>query len=171
LEEGVSVVGFLVRADGTIGESVVFNSSGSRNLDRAAQEDLAKCVFPPATSDGKPVEMWVQVEYVWIIDDDPEMNRAKRTAAGKGTVASRYQLSMLLSSTAKTDADREAALVLLRSAADLGYAHAQFDLGRHYEKGNGLTADADEAMRWYRKSAAQGDVLAIQRLKVGPLPD
>jgi TPR repeat protein len=33
-----------------------------------------------------------------------------------------------------------------------------------------MTKDVDAAMPWYRKAAAQGDVLAIQRLEQGILP-
>jgi TPR repeat protein len=32
-----------------------------------------------------------------------------------------------------------------------------------------MTANLEEAMRWYEKAAAQGDVLAIQRLRMGEL--
>jgi TPR repeat protein len=60
---------------------------------------------------------------------------------------------------------------LLRNAADLGFAHAQFDLGRDLELGlHGSPKDSEVAMSWYRKAAAQGDVLAVQRLEKGFLP-
>jgi TonB family protein len=173
-EEGVSSLGFLVRADGTVGRSVILNSSGSRTLDQAALDALSKCLFKPATVGGKAVDMWVPIAYYWYFDDDPEMSRSKRAtaiAATKGNVASRYQLSLLILSTAKTVADRERAVIVLRSAADLGHAHAQYDLGRRYEKGDGMSVDLEEAMRWYQKAAAQGDVIAIQRLAEGALQD
>lgn len=70
---------------------------------------------------------------------------------------------------AKTDAERERALLVLRSAAERGLAQAQYDLGVRYEKGDGLPADMEEAQRWYEKSAAQDNVLAVQRVKRGPL--
>jgi len=169
-EEGISLIGFLVRADGTVARAVVLNSSGSADLDRETMAALSKCPFKPLTKDGQPVEAWEQVMYLWAMDDDPGMARAKRAAAvaaSKGDAGARYQLSMLVGP--KPDPGR--ALVLLRSAADLGLAHAQFEMGRSYEKGlNGATVDIEEAMRWYRKAADQGDVFAIQRVEQGLLP-
>lgn len=173
-EDGVTVLAFLVRADGTVERSVILGSSGSADLDRAAAQALSKCVFKPASDGGPGAGSWVRTEYRWLSDDDPELSRAKQRAAiagDKGSLAARYRLSVLLSATAATDADRELALVVLRSAAGLGSAPAQFDLGRKYEKGDGIKADPAEALRWYRKAAAQGDVLAIQRLELGVLPD
>jgi TonB family protein len=169
-EEGVTLIAFLVRADGTVKRSTVLNSSGSADLDRATDKALSKCLFKPATSGGNPVESWFPVQYKWSLEDDPGMSRAKHDAAiaaAKGDLAAAYQLSMLLLMTAKTDADREHSLAVLRSAADQGYAPAQFSLGRHYEDGDRMKADLEEALRWYQKAAAQGDVLAIQRLQEG----
>jgi TPR repeat protein len=90
-------------------------------------------------------------------------------AARRGDANALYRLSILLNAAPKSDADRESAVVLLKSAAEKGAAAAQFELGRRYEKGTGMTANLEEAMRWYEKAAAQGDVLAIQRLRMGEL--
>ncbi|MFC5462476.1 TonB family protein [Massilia niabensis] len=173
-EEGVSLLGFLVRGDGTVASSVVLNSSGSQELDRIAADALSKCVFRrPANSDDA-TEHWVRLAYTWDFNDGPGMLRAKQAAAlaaGKGSLPARYHLSLLLSQTAETDADREKGLLVLRSSAELGHAPAQFDLGRRYEKGVGVETNLDEAVRWYQKSAAQGDPLATQRLRLGLLPD
>lgn len=173
-DAGISLIGFLVRADGTVARALVFDSSGSSDLDQATIEGLSRCAFTPATVDGKPVEAWEEVSYIWLIEDDLDMKRAKHdaaVAAAKGDVGARYQLALLLQSTAKTDAERERAVAVLRSAADLGLAHAQFAIGRYLEKGlDGKGKDVEEAMRWYRKAAAQGDVMAIQRLEQGILP-
>lgn len=170
LESGVSLIGFLIRADGTVGDAVVFSSSGSAPLDEAAQAALSKCVFRPATLDGKALETWVEVAYVWSISDDPGMKRAQHeaaVAAGKGDVNARYRLARILLAIAKTDADRERALIVMMSAAEQGHPHAQFEAGRLYEKGVDVDANTEEAMRWYQKSAAQGDKLALQRIRMG----
>lgn len=174
LEEGISVLGLLIRTDGTVGEPVVFSSSGSAPLDEAAQAAFSKCVFRPASMDGTPIETWTEVAFVWFISDDPDMKRAQREAAlaaVKGDLAARYRLARLLAAVAKNDADRERALTVLLGAAERGHAHAQYDAGRHYEKGLGVQANIEEALRWYRKAAAQDDLLAIQRLKLGVLPN
>lgn len=173
-EDGVSLLGFLVRGDGTVIDTVVLNSSGSRDLDRAAALALSKCVFQRAANIDKAVDQWVQSSYVWQFEDDPAMLRATgdaALAASRGNVSARYHLSLLLLSKAKTDADRQKAFVVLRSAAELGQGHAQFDLARRFESGDGVETNLDEALRWYQKSAAQGNPLATQRLALGVLPD
>jgi TPR repeat protein len=47
---------------------------------------------------------------------------------------------------------------------------AQYTLGVSYESGSGVDMDIEEALRWYEKAAAQGNVLAIERLRLGELP-
>ena len=44
----------------------------------------------------------------------------------------------------------------LREHAAKGEASAQFNLGLMYAKGQGVTQDYAEAVRWYRKAADQG---------------
>lgn len=172
-EEGVTSIAFLVNPDGTAKRWIIRNSSGSAALDRATGKALSKCLFTAATDGGKAVESWIPVEYRWSLDDS-ETSDAKHdaeVAAAKGDLAARYQLSVLLRWTAKTEADRQKSDAELRGVADLGYAPAQFALGRRYESGNRVKADVEEALRWYEKAAAQGDVLAIQRLRLGAVPD
>lgn len=168
MEEGITLLGFLIRTDGSVGDTVVLNASGHPALDASARDALSKCVFKPARRNGEPVEQWVPVAYKWWIDGDKGMNRAKRDAlqlAEAGDVGALYHLSLLYAATAQTDADRDAALAGLRSAAEQGQAHAMFELARRYDKGDGMPVDAGEALRWYRQSADKGDVFAIQHLK------
>jgi TonB family protein len=63
--EGVVKLGFLVKADGTVGETRVLASTGFAALDEEARTALAKCQFTPATRDGQPVESWTDIQYVW----------------------------------------------------------------------------------------------------------
>lgn len=173
-EEGISVLGFLLRADGTVERSVVLNSSGSRYLDREAEQALSRCVFKRDADSGGATGHWIRITYVWSFTDDPSLLRATRAtaiAAGKGSLPARYHLSLILWATAKTDADREKAIVVLHSAAQLGHAHAQFELGRRFEKGDGVEMNLLDALRWYQKSAAQDDPFAKQRLALGKLSD
>lgn len=173
-EEGVSLLGFLVHADGKVDHAMVFNSSGSAALDQAARDAFSICIFRPATQDGTPIDTWVEVAYVWSQEGDLEMNRPKREAAlaaRKGDLGALFQLYLLLSRTAETDAERAAAATLLQNAATRGYAHAQFELGRRYEQGSdGIPADSAHAMQLYQQAAAQGDLLAMQRVTKGILP-
>ncbi len=46
------------------------------------------------------------------------------------------------------------------TAAELGHARAQYGLGLMYMNGEGVAKNDQEAVKWYRKSAAQGYVKA-----------
>ena len=54
---------------------------------------------------------------------------------------------------------------LFRLAAEQGYADAQFNLGNMFTNGQGVAQDREEAIRWYRLAAAQGNAWAKSRLK------
>lgn len=165
---GISRLGFLIRPDGTVAQSVVLNSSASAALDQAAQKGISTCLFKRPADSEQAGDLWAHFVYVWSADEDPGFMETKgiaARAASKGNLAERYHLSLLLDHTARTDVERQQALVTLRSAAELGHAHAQFDLGERYEDGKGVAPSLEEALRWYRKSAAQGDPLALQRMK------
>ena len=53
-----------------------------------------------------------------------------------------------------------------QEAAERGDAGSQFNLGVMYGKGQGVTQDYAEAMKWYRKAAEQGDVQAQKNLQI-----
>lgn len=44
----------------------------------------------------------------------------------------------------------------LLAAAEQGDAEAQFELGRRYDKADGVPDNDEEAVRWYRLAAEQG---------------
>ena len=52
--------------------------------------------------------------------------------------------------------DEVGSLELIRESANGGYAEAQYELGRRYENGSGVSQDYGEAVKWYRKVAEQG---------------
>lgn len=52
--------------------------------------------------------------------------------------------------------DFKAAFEEFQRLADQGDAHAQYNLGVMYRKGNGVAQDDKQAVAWYRKAAAQG---------------
>ncbi len=59
-----------------------------------------------------------------------------------------------------------AGMTELREKADAGDSSAAFDLGRAYEKGNGVPQDMLKAAFWYRKAAEEGDAKAQDSLGV-----
>ena len=63
--------------------------------------------------------------------------------------------------------DYATALREFRPLAELlGEASAQFNIGIMYDKGQGVAQDYAEAVRWYRKAAAQGNAGAQYNLGV-----
>ena len=42
-------------------------------------------------------------------------------------------------------------------AAEQGYAPAQYNLGVMYANGEGVAKNDEQAVKWYRKAAEQGD--------------
>jgi bla regulator protein BlaR1 len=56
---------FLVGVDGKVHDSKIRSSSGDASLDETARVALIKCSFSPAMANGKPVENWTSVKYVW----------------------------------------------------------------------------------------------------------
>lgn len=67
-ETGIVTLSFLIGVDGSVMDSKVSRSSGSRKLDEAARRALARCRFKPATVDGKPEQSWARIEYEWKIE-------------------------------------------------------------------------------------------------------
>ncbi len=67
-ETGTVTLSFLVGADGTLKDSKVKKSSGHSDLDEAARSGIFKCTFKPATQAGKPVQSWMHMQYVWVLE-------------------------------------------------------------------------------------------------------
>ena len=64
---GTVTLNYLVGTDGIVRDSNVKKSSGDVSLDEAARLAIGKCRFSPATADGRPVQAWVPVQYVWTL--------------------------------------------------------------------------------------------------------
>lgn len=65
--EGTVTISFLIGTDGSVRQSRVANSSGDDSLDQAARTAIEKCRFKPGMVDGKPVDVWTPVQYVWKV--------------------------------------------------------------------------------------------------------
>lgn len=66
-DQGTVVMEFLVGADGRVMDSKVAQSSGYPALDVAAHSVIKLCKFEPAQKDGKVVQQWTAVSYVWTL--------------------------------------------------------------------------------------------------------
>jgi len=65
--QGTVTLGFLVDENGQVKDSKVTQSTGFMRLDMTAQTALMKCSFRPALENGKPVQKWAYVKYVWTL--------------------------------------------------------------------------------------------------------
>jgi D-alanyl-D-alanine endopeptidase (penicillin-binding protein 7) len=65
--EGTVTLSFLISSTGAVVDSGIVKSSGYPGMDAAAQTGIAKCVFKPATMNGKPVSTWQKMQYVWTL--------------------------------------------------------------------------------------------------------
>lgn len=58
-----------VAADGRLVDSVMTQSSGHASLDQATHAWVKTCRYQAATENGKPVDAWTSVTYVWSLED------------------------------------------------------------------------------------------------------
>lgn len=166
-EEGLVGVGVQVDEGGAVLDTKILLSSGSPDLDQAAQTAFRKCPHTPATVDGRPVTMWGQVQYVWTIEPSSgKMLKGLQQAALDGNLDARYALGAILDSPGRSEAEQAAGLKLVISAAEAGQPMAQLALAGKYESGKRIPRDMAEAHRLYAKAAAQGNVVAIDHLRV-----
>jgi TonB family protein len=64
---GVSTVAFLIDTEGKVRNAKVLKSSGHDILDDAALTTLQGCAFRPAMKNGRPVEAWQPIQFVWTL--------------------------------------------------------------------------------------------------------
>ncbi|MES2316738.1 MAG: energy transducer TonB [Pseudomonadota bacterium] len=67
-ETGTVALALLIGVDGKVSESKVQRSSGSKELDRAAQSALSLCTFKPAMANGAAAAGWGKIAYVWTLN-------------------------------------------------------------------------------------------------------
>lgn len=67
-ETGTVKLQLLINVNGYISRAKVVETSGFRDLDRAAMVGFLGCKFEPPLKNGLPTERWVDMEYAWKID-------------------------------------------------------------------------------------------------------
>ncbi|CAH0307268.1 hypothetical protein SRABI118_04630 [Massilia sp. Bi118] len=165
-EEGLLFLGVHVDANGAVLETKVLLSSGSRVLDETTELAFQKCRYMPGTVDGQAHQMWLPMQYFWTLE--PSTGRLMQRlakAALEGNARSRYVLGAILEIQGKTERERSASLELEFGAAEGGEAMAQLAVAAMYEHGTQVGKNLEEARRWYGLAAAQGNVIAIDRLR------
>jgi TonB family protein len=66
-ETGVVVFKLMLATTGFASRAKVVETSGFRDLDRAAMIGFLGCKFKPVLKDGVPAESWIDMRYVWEI--------------------------------------------------------------------------------------------------------
>jgi TonB family protein len=158
--QGTVTLSFLIGEDGVVRKSRVTKSSGYPILDLAAQEGLDRCKFKPGTENGKPVEAWTQMQYVWTLDGPNAAQMATaltaaRAGAERGEAAAQHKLGLIYLNGQGVPRDRGIAKEWLLKAAAQGSPEAQQTLGVLAMPRDG-EGDINEAMSWFRKAADQG---------------
>ncbi|MFL6656943.1 MAG: TonB family protein [Massilia sp.] len=67
-DTGTVALALLIGTDGRVTDSRIQHSSGSKELDHAAQAALSMCKFKPAMSNGTAQPAWGKIAYVWTLD-------------------------------------------------------------------------------------------------------
>lgn len=69
-EEGNTVVGFVVRKNGTVSDVQVMGSSGSARLDNAAMQAMQQMLYSPPKANGAAVDCHNRLRLVWKLTGD-----------------------------------------------------------------------------------------------------
>lgn len=89
-------------------------------------------------------------------------NASLEQAAQTGNLTAQYELALQRLAAART----QEGVTLLRTAADRGFAMAQYRLAKLYERGEGVPADLTIARQWTERAAASGNRRAMHDLGV-----
>lgn len=168
-ERGITTLGVLVGADGTVRRMELLGSSGSATLDEATQQGWANCRLKPAVVDGRTVERWYMTQYSWEPDKHDQMENFTwllDVAATQGRPAAQFALYTVLNrqhAMAKRAPPAELT-DLLHSAAAAGHCLSKYVLGSLYEFGGAVKPDLRKAREWYEGAAACGNPVATDRL-------
>ena len=100
-------------------------------------------------------------DHVGSGDNKTEALKWYRKAAEQGNTTAMNNIGALY----KNSKDYSKAAEWYRKAAELGNDYAQCNLGNLHYEGLGVVKSQEEAIKWWRKSAAQGHVRAINKLK------
>jgi len=68
-ETGSAILELKVRADGTVGDALIFRSSGYSRLDQASLETAKQWRYKPMTKNGIAVEACTRVSVTWKLED------------------------------------------------------------------------------------------------------
>jgi TPR repeat protein len=131
--------------------------SGERSI---PQQDVVDDALTAAKSKVEKKGMEVAAKQKSSGDKDLSIDERIK-AAENGDVGAQLNLALMYG----LRNDNVTAAKWYRKAAELGDAKAQFELGRCYAKGKGVSKSMEEAAAWYRKASDQG--LAVAQWSLG----
>lgn len=159
-QQGRVTLAFQIGADGAVTDSKVEKSSGFPLLDIAARDGIRKCVFKPATKDGKPQGSWLKMQYVWTLENtrrDPAATaaafEADREAAEQGDMAAALRVARHYLTSDHAERNLEQGVWWLRKAAEGGNVEAMEYFGMMLLGGVAVAQDKVEAVRWIEQAA------------------
>ncbi|ATQ76859.1 hypothetical protein CR152_21785 [Massilia violaceinigra] len=159
-QEGTVTLSFLIGTDGAVKGAKIVKSSGFHLLDMAAHDGIRRCVFSPSIVDGKAVDAWMQMQYVWTLDASAQEQAAAlsaaRAGAERGEPASQHRLGSIYMNGEGVARDPAKALAWWRKAAEQGYVQAYYSMAMTLQLGDSGEPDLAQAMIWYRKAADLG---------------
>ena len=139
-----------------LGNGVRQNLAKSRSLLlRAANKDHAHA---------QRLLGWIYRKGMGVPVDPRTASRWYARASDRGDLESRYRLALLYLEDDEME-DESRAVVHMKSAADAGYAAAQYSLGLMHLRGRGVEKSREQAQRWIGLAAKQGLSVAQQKLE------
>jgi TonB family protein len=159
---GRVTIEYRIDANGAVLESQVKVSSGYPLLDEAARVGLMRCAFQPAVVQGRSQASWMEVQYVWTLEDDEADPKAVaafeavRAGAQQGNVEAQRELGLRYHSGNGVERNLPEALKWLEKAGNAGDAEAQWRVARYYAGLDGVPYNLPLALEWLGKAARQG---------------
>ncbi len=77
--EGWVEVSYVIKPDGTVGETIIENSSGRKAFERATIKSIQNWLYEPATMNGEPIEQChTKVRIMFTLEEGPRWKRGAK---------------------------------------------------------------------------------------------
>lgn len=152
--QGVCVLNLIVGPDGQPRDIRVARTLG-QGLDQKAIEAVSDWRFEPATKDGKPVAVQINVEVTFRWYPVNKKLQQLWTKANAGDAKAELEVSKLCFEGRDVPKDEHKGLEFLRKAAQQGVPRAQFLMGDQLLRDN-PTSDYVTAYMWYALAERSG---------------
>jgi TonB family protein len=176
--QGVCTLSLVVGTDGIPRNLKVVNSLGM-GLDEKAMETVSKWKFQPATKDGNPVAVPIEVEVDFhLYGAHPSKVTELEPRANAGDAKAQLELANVYFKGEHNPEDDRMGMSYLEKSAKQGLARAQFEMGERIAHGDvhrdGASTDYSEAYMWYTLASRGGykhSQKALKELTVKMTPE